>query len=244
MTTTSGFQSFSTQPVLNTRLALYALSIRAPDGTAYQTYTFPISPASLVKEYSALTNSFDVAGTPQQNGVQRVIDGYGLTPATFHLEGTTGWQLHSTDGFTATGIESILQLEQMLALYAQLNATAVASNQPLYTLEFFDYFKNDFWQIEPMGRQEFRQSRERPLIINYSLHWQGVVDLSAPSSPSSTTTLFDTNASSLNSTATATSNLETGYADNTPGAQAFQATYGIPSSQTIYTGAYTGAGVS
>jgi hypothetical protein len=241
MTTTSSFQSFSTRPVLNTRLALYALSIRSPGGAAYQTYTFPISPASLVKEYSALTNSFDVAGTPQQNGVQRTIDTYGITPVSYHLDGTTGWQQHSTDGFVATGIESILQLEQMLALYAQLNATAVAGNQPLYTLEFFDYFLNDFWQIEPMGRQEFRQSRERPLVVNYSLHWQGVRDLSAPAGPSSTTTLFDSSSSSVGTTAAATSFLETGYADNTPGAQALQTTYGVPSSQAVSAGAFTGA---
>lgn len=240
--TTSNFQSFSTRPVLNTRLALYALSIRSPGGAAYQTYTFPISPSALTKEYSALTNSFDVAGTPQQNGVQRVIDGYGITPKTFHVEGTTGWQQHSTDGFVATGIESILQLEQMLALYAQLNATAVAGNQPLYTLEFFDYFQNDFWQVEPMGRQEFRQSRDRPLIVNYSLHWQGVVDLSAPAVASSTTTLFESNASSLNSTAAATANATStnGYADNTPGAQAFQSTFGIPNNQAVYAGVYVG----
>jgi len=220
------FQSFATIPVANTRIALYALSIRSSTGEAYETYTFPLSPGSLVKEHTSLSNSWNVAGTPQQNGVQREIDVYGDTPATFHLEGTTGWQTHSTDGFAYNGIDSILQLEKLLSDYAQLNATAVAAGNPLYTLEFYDYFKNDFWQVQPMGRQEFRQVKDRPLLISYSLHWEGVVDLSAPPSSSSSTTLFGSNAnSSLSSLNSSVSGTVTDYEPNTPGASSLVTAY-------------------
>ncbi len=175
-------QSFKTQPLSNTRMALFALSIRSPKNSAqaYATYTFPISPAAVSKEYTSMTNIYDVQGSPTQSGVQRIVDIYGNSPVTFQIEGTTGWKFHQADGFQFSGVDSIAVLQDFLQTYAQLNQTQSNGNQPLYTLEFYDFFNSDFWQIEPIGRQEVRQSRDRPQILNYSFRFAGIVDLNNP----------------------------------------------------------------
>ena len=219
-------QSFATIPLVNNRMALYTLSIRAPGNAkqAYVNYTFPLSPASLVKEVSSLTAFYDVAGSSTQLGVQRTVDSYGLTPAIFHIEGTTGWQYHATDGLTTTGIDSIIQLEQLLATYAGLNTTAASQNQPLYTLEFYDHFKNDYWQVEPFGKQEVKQAENRPLLAYYGFHFVGVVNLNAPPGSSNTTTLFGSDYNGKASTLGATvSGVASAQAASTPGAAAITA---------------------
>lgn len=177
-----GSQNFQTIPVTNARLALYTLSIRSPGSPflPYLTYTFPLSPAALTKEYTAMSNAFDVAGSAQQNGVQRIIDSYGVSPVTYTIEGTTGWKMHATDGFGIDGIESILQLQSLLTTYASLNIQQSQTNQPPYTLEFYDYFTGDFWQVEPIGPQRIQQDKNRPLIMNYSFRWAGVNNLNSP----------------------------------------------------------------
>lgn len=175
-------QSFQTIPVRNTRLALYTLSIRTAGSpfVPYASYTFPISPAAIAKEYTSLTNIYDVQGSPSQSGVKRIADIYGNSPVTFVIEGTTGWKMHATDAYAWTGLESIKYLQQMLQTYAELNQTQSNNNQPLYTLEFYDYFTGDFWQVEPVGRQEIRQSRDRPQLVNYSFRLAGISNLNNP----------------------------------------------------------------
>lgn len=162
-------QQFSTLPVANTQLSLYSLVIRGQGFDLTSGYTFPISPANIRKEPVALTNFYDVAGTPDLLGVQRIIDVYGQTPPLYTIEGTTGWKLHSTDGFGLTGLDSIRALEDVLGQFAFLNQQIVfgQQGQDLYTLEFYDYFRNDYWQVVPYGPQMVRQSRARPLFVDY-----------------------------------------------------------------------------
>lgn len=176
-------QSFTTVPVTNTQLAMYALSIRQPGiGRAeFQTFTFPLSPENLRKEPSMMTTIFDVQGTPQTNGVQRMADQYGLAPPTFSIQGTTGWQRHSNDGYLFTGLQAIQTLEQMLVTYAQLNSALIAQQATdLYTMEFYDYFKQDFWQVEPVGPQGVQQNAARTLLSYYSFRLVGIQEVSMP----------------------------------------------------------------
>lgn len=179
---TSG-QSFSTIPVPNKRYALYTLSIRTPGQakSLYASFTFPISPAAITKEYSALSAFYDTQGTPGQNGVARSVDSYGNTPPIFTIEGTTGWQYHATDGSALTGVQSAAKLQSFLNLYAQLNQAQQQANVPyLYTLEYYDYFANEYWQIEPFGRQGVSQNAQQPLLYRYQFRWAAVASLAAP----------------------------------------------------------------
>lgn len=169
-------QSFSTIPLSNFNTALYELAIRAP-GQAQalvSSYIFPISPSAIQKEVVAMTNIFDVRGSAVQNGVQRIADTYGNAPPIFVIRGTTGWQFHSTDGFAFTGLDSVIAVENLLQQFAQLNQVQAQANQPLYTLEFYDYFKGEFWQVVPMGPQGISQSNRRPLLFDYVFRFAAI----------------------------------------------------------------------
>src|SRR5579859_2208998 len=102
-------QQFKTYPAPNLGQALYMLQIRSPQpaSTVNTSYIFPLSPSSVRKDVTSLTTYYDVAGDSTNQGVQRIIDFYGVTPAMFVLEGTTGWKWHSTDGYQYTGLQSI-----------------------------------------------------------------------------------------------------------------------------------------
>jgi hypothetical protein len=179
-------QSFHTQPVVNTRMALYALSIRNPDAAQsnYKTYIFPISPARITRSFTAMSNIFDTAGSQQENGVHREIDSYGQAPPTFLLEGTTGWQRHQTDGGALTGIESVIAVYQFLAQFAALNTAQVANNAAsLYTMELYDYFEGTFWQVAPVGEQRLFQDKTQPLLYNYAFRLPAIRNLGVPPAP-------------------------------------------------------------
>jgi hypothetical protein len=217
-------QTFQTVSLPNTQLALYTLLIRGPSpSTAVKYgYTFPLSPQSVNQDFTAKTQIWDVAGSPQQQGVQRVVDFYGNTPKTFVLEGTTGWQYHSTDGLAYTGMQSISLLQNLLAQFAILNQQQVSNNNPnLYTMEFYDYFSSNFWQVIPSGRQVIRQDHMRPLLFFYSFRLVGVQELSAPTQPETNDPIA--NALSVvapQAAVTLSGSLSaslTSYASNTPG---------------------------
>lgn len=179
-------QTFRNVAVPNFQPAVYQLTIRspAPPYPAVSSYTFPLSPEAVRKEFSAMANTFDVAGTPAQLGVQRIVDAYGNSPATFFIEGTTGWQYHGSDGYAMTGLQSIIQLQNFLAYFAQLNQMQVQNRiADLYLLEFYDYFSNDFWQVVPVGAQGIRRDVRRPLLATYSFRLVGVRSLSGPYVP-------------------------------------------------------------
>jgi hypothetical protein len=176
-------QSFSTVKVPNTRLALYTLSIRSPGFSAlsFFTYTFPISPGALRKAPTAMSAIYDTSGPVLKNGVKRDVDSFGLAPPIYTLEGTTGWDRHQTDGMIFTGLQSIQQLQYLISLYAQLNQAQKQANNPsLYTLEFYDYFNQEFWQVEPMGEMEISQSERAPTLQYYRLRFAAVQQVSAP----------------------------------------------------------------
>ena len=163
--------------------AIYQISIRAPQSgfADFATYTFPLTPSSLRVERSSLSSYTDVQGDPTTQGVTRVVDTYGLSPPTFIIEGTTGWDRHSADGFLLTGLQSIQALQAFLAQYASLNQIQRQTNNPnLYALEFYDYFGNNFWQIEPVGPQMIRQSADRPLLTYYRFRWVGIQPVGIP----------------------------------------------------------------
>jgi hypothetical protein len=181
-----GGQSFDTQPLPNNSYVLFMLSIRdfSPAKQAVQSYIFPISPSAINKEYAAMSNYYDTQGTPQQYGVNRTVDQFGNSPPTFTLEGTTGWQRHSIDGYAFTGMESILQLQNMLNYYVQLNQSQAAANNPnLYSLELYDYSSGDFWQVEPIGRQGITRNERRPLLFNYAFRFVAIKNVAAPIPP-------------------------------------------------------------
>lgn len=168
--TTRRAQQFRNQQVPNFNLALYELQIR--DGVSHtkqDSYIFPLSPESIRKEYAGLTNFYDVQGDKTNNGVMRVIDIYGMTPPTFVIEGTTGWQLHQTDGYKFTGLQSISRIESLLSNFVQLNQGQIAAgDRHMYELWFFDFFRNEYWVVVPIGQQGLRQNAARPLYVNYS----------------------------------------------------------------------------
>ena len=182
-------QSFRTTPAPNLQAALYQVAIVASAGplsglgslAAYATYTFPLSPQHLRYERSALSSYFDTQGPASKLGVTRVVDTYGLTPPNILVEGTTGWDYHDTDGGIITGLQSVQLLKQFLDTYAQLNQQQrAAGNTQLYQLEFYDFFSGEFWQVEPVGPQVFRQAADRPLLTYYLFRWAGVKSVSAP----------------------------------------------------------------
>ena len=176
-------QSFRTTPAPNLQPALYQLAICAPGAQAlnYSTYTFPISPSAIRYDRSGASSHSDVQGPPSTQGITRVMDRYGLTPPTILIEGTTGWDYHATDGSVLTGLQSMKLLEDFLTLYASLNAARVQSgNATLYTLEFYDYFRSQFWQVEPEGPQMVRLAADRPILSYYRFRWIAVRAVRAP----------------------------------------------------------------
>jgi hypothetical protein len=161
---------YRTQDVGNRGIVLYQLSVRDP-ALAFadlMTYTFPLSPSSVRSEPNSLSTFSDTQGTPLQSGVSRVMDTYGLAPPVFTIEGTTGWDRHSADGYVLSGLQSMLLLRNFIDQYVQLNQNQrQAGNLNLYALEFYDYFTSQFWQVEPVGPQIVRQTNDRPQLSFY-----------------------------------------------------------------------------
>lgn len=162
---------------------LYQLSIRAPQQAFSElaTFTFPISPSSIRYEPTSLSSYSETQGPSVTQGVTRVVDVYGLSPPTIVLEGTTGWDRHLSDGYVLTGLQSMQLLQRFLARYAELNQIQRQAGNPyLYALEFYDYFTQQFWQVEPIGPQVVRQSADRPILAYYRLRWAAVRTVGLP----------------------------------------------------------------
>lgn len=220
-------QSFINIPVPNDRQALYTLIVRDPtqpdQALGGLSYTFPLSPSSLVKTNMSNTNIYDVAGSPTSLGVQRVVDMYGDSPPMFTIEGTTGWQKHSADGFAFTGLESIAALRGLFDQFAQLNAERVKQNNAvLYVMEFYDYFQGEFWRVVPVGPQVIRQDENRPLLFYYSFKFAATEDLSVPAVDNTPDPILQSLNTPQNQATTqlsdSLSDTLTDYAPETPGA--------------------------
>lgn len=169
-------QSFEIQNVPNLLPAIYGLGIQL-GALPYIVFNFPISPANIRKEYPGVTTTYQVAGTPAQNGVQKNADVYGIGPPNFIIEGTTGWNRVAATGYLLTGLEAAQTLETLIQDYGQLNATATAAGTQLYTLEFYDYFANSFWEVVPEGPQGFYQDNQHPLLTNYRFRFTGIKNI-------------------------------------------------------------------
>ena len=181
-------QSFQTIPLPNSRTALYAISIFEPHNTStpFQSFTFPLSPSTVFKEFTAMSNVYDVAGDPSEYGVHREVDIYGNSPVTYRIEGTTGWQYHSTDGYSSTGLEAIAALQDIVNQFAYFNAQQRKSGSAdLYTMEFYDYFSGSYWQVVPVGPQVVRQNERRPLLFEYAFRLVGIAPVAKPQTDTS-----------------------------------------------------------
>lgn len=201
-------QNFETKSVANDRFALYTLSIRnaAPPHAPVLTYTFPISPSSLARSFTAMTNIFDVQGQPIQQGVNRIVDQYGNSPVTFKMSGTTGWKLHSMDNFQKTGIASVIQVKDLLESFAKYNQDQISRNaKSLYLLEFYDYFLDEYWEVVPVGVQTLRQSEDKALFVYYDFSFVGIKPVGNPTQ-SNTPGTIEKSLTNTPSSATATTN--------------------------------------
>lgn len=176
----SGFQTIK---VPNFHTALYTLSIRTPNPPylAVDTFIFPLSPQRVRKIATAMSTPYDTAGNPQQAGVKRSIDSYGISPFTYMIEGTTGWDRHLTDGFALTGQQAVQRLQQMIYGYEQLNQQQRMNNNPnAYIMEFGDFFNKEFYQVEPIGPVEIIASDRAPLLQYFRLRLVGIRPLAMP----------------------------------------------------------------
>lgn len=176
-------QNFRTITVPVSQPCMYQISIRAPGQmfAEFSTYTFPLSPSMLQSSRPAMSSFSDVRGPVSSQGITRTVDRYGLAPPLFTIEGTTGWDRHLIDGYVLTGLQSLQLLKQFLERYETLNQTQIAAGNPnLYSLEFYDYFMQQFWQIEPIGPQQIRQTSDRPLLTYYRFHWAAVKPVGMP----------------------------------------------------------------
>ncbi len=174
---------FLTSTVPTDRPALYQLSIRSPgpNSSEIATFTFPLSPSSLRASASAMSTYIDTQGPPTYQGVTRVVDRYGLAPPLFTIEGTTGWDRHLADGFVLPGLQSMNLLRAFLVNYETLNQQQLKQGiSTLYTLEFYDFFTPQFWQIEPIGPQVVRISNDRPLLYYYRFYWAAIGPVGVP----------------------------------------------------------------
>jgi hypothetical protein len=167
----------------NIRPCLYQLSIRSPGphSAEYATYTFPLSPALLQADVNTLAMMADLKGPALTGGVTRNVDHYGIAPPVFRIEGTTGWDSHVTDGYILPGLQSLNLLQTFLVEYQVLNQQQLAQGNPqLYTLEFYDFFTPQFWQIEPIGPQGVRYANDKPLLGFYKFRWLAIAPVGAP----------------------------------------------------------------
>ena len=132
-------------------------------------------------ERSSLSSFSDTRGPASSQGVTRVVDTYGLAPPVYTIEGTTGFDRHLSDGYVLTGLESMQLLAQFLAQYATLNRRQQqAGNSNTYALEFYDYVTDNFWVVEPVGPQVFRQGNDRPTLVYYRFRWAAVRPAGVP----------------------------------------------------------------
>jgi len=182
----SGSLAFNTNPAPITRPPLYTLSLRNPGNSlsifAGNTYTFPMPPQFMRKEVMSMNQIMDIAGAPATNGVARNADIFGQSPPIYTMRGTTGWKYHSTDGYIWDGISSIQIIQNIISQYQAQNAQLIANNQGgnLYTLEFYDYFMNEYWQVVPIGPQGIEQNSDKPLWAYYTFRFAAIQSVSSP----------------------------------------------------------------
>lgn len=173
-------QYFFSVPFANNQAVLYKLEIKSNLATSLDqsnsgttTFIFPLTPSSVTKSVINLTNYYDVQGDNTNNGVQRIIDIYGLTPPIITISGTTGFQFHSLDNYQWSGKSSFALLVQFIQQYAVLVATAANSNQTVQmpVMTFTDGFTGEVFNVIPMSRQAYSMDVSRPILQTYNLQF-------------------------------------------------------------------------
>lgn len=190
LTSSSLFQTpsqyFFTVPFANNQLTLFELVILDPNTfqPIGEPYIFPLSPASINIQYTSMNNYFDVRGTAAQFGVQRIVDQYGIAPPVLTVNGTTGFQFHSLDGYKWSGRNSIQRLLQIINNFTQLVQQAITASQALPQLIWSDTYNQQIYSIVPYGPQGFSMDNSRPLYNNYALQFVIIgTNLVSPSPP-------------------------------------------------------------
>jgi hypothetical protein len=174
---------FNTYSATNARPPLYTLSLRNPATffSGNTTYTFPIAPQFMRKEKPSLAQVMDIAGSSANQGVARNIDLFGEAPPMYTIRGTTGAKYHSTDGYIWDGIQSITIVQNIISQFWSKNAIQIENGQGgnLYTLEFYDYYMDEYWQVVPVGPQGIEQNADKPLWAYYTFRFMAVQPVSA-----------------------------------------------------------------
>jgi hypothetical protein len=169
-------QYFSTVPFANNQTVLYKLQIILDPSkltSGLTPYIFPLTPSNVTKTTMNLTNYYDVQGSSNNYGVQRIIDVYGLTPPIITIAGTTGFQFHSLDGYKWSGKSSFALLIQLIQTYTQKVVQATQSSQivPIPTMIFTDGYTGEQFNIVPISKQAFEQDVSKPIIQTYNLQF-------------------------------------------------------------------------
>jgi hypothetical protein len=171
---------FFTVPFANNQSVLYKLQIDLGTGGVGPAgnpdpFIFPLTPNNVSKQSINLTNYYDVASTnPDQFGVQRIIDNFGLTPPIITISGTTGFQFHSLDNYQWSGKSSFAQLVKYIQQYNSLVVNNVSSGQsagPLPRMIFTDGFTNESFDVVPFGNQGYAMDAGRPIYQTYNLQF-------------------------------------------------------------------------
>jgi hypothetical protein len=181
-----GTLAYNTFPSAINRPPLYTLSLRNPGNSLSifngSTYTFPIPPQFMRREVNALNQIMDMSGPSINQGVGRNADIFGQSPPIYNIRGTTGYKFHSTDGYIWDGISSITILKNIISQFHTLNKQQIDNFQGgnLYTLEFYDYFMNEYWQVVPIGPQGVEQTADKPLWAYYNFRFAAIKPVSSP----------------------------------------------------------------
>jgi hypothetical protein len=109
---------------------------------------------------------------------------WGQAPPVYTLRGTTGWKRHSTDSFALSGKASILAVQALLTQFATLNQYQMQAQATVfYTLEFYDYWMNEFWQVVPVGPQGIDQTADKPILTYYTFRLACIQAVNSPIPP-------------------------------------------------------------
>jgi hypothetical protein len=143
-----------------------------------------MSPQGVRKDIPQFNTTYEVQGPPNTQGVVRLVDMWGQAPPVYTLRGTTGWKLHSNDSFALTGKASILAIQALLTAFATLNQQRMAAQAiTFYTLEFYDYWMDEFWRVVPVGPQGIDQTSDKPIVSYYTFRLACIMPISAPIPP-------------------------------------------------------------
>ena len=103
------------------------------------------------------------------------VDKYGEALPQWHLSGTTGWRKRTYPelGRSLDGYEAWKGMEDFFSRYQKNTVGAAENGQEPPVMSFFHFYEEEFWVIEPLEINRFRNTR-RPLLIGYELKFIGI----------------------------------------------------------------------